>query len=112
MRLFKKPVLVQVEADLVWQVVRNQTTGRFIGVCRPLNINAVGDTWGEFQEAANEAIQVLFADLFKEGELEEFLRRHGWRALTPLPARGSASPRFDVPFGLERKARFEELVPA
>jgi predicted RNase H-like HicB family nuclease len=112
MALFTKPVLVQIEANLLWEVARHPSTGRFIGVCRPLNLNAVGDTWAEFQECANEALQVLFADLFKEGELEEFLRRNGWRVLTPLPARSSPTPRFDVPFSLERRARFEELVPA
>jgi len=112
MPLFKKAALVRIEADLMWEVARNPTTGRFIGVCRALNLNAVGDTWGEFQECANEAIQLLFADLFTEGELEEFLRRNGWRALGPLPAQRSVTPRFDVPFSLERRARFEDLVPA
>jgi len=112
MALFKKPVLVQIEGNLLWEVVRDPHGGRFIGVCRALNLNAVGDTWAEFQECANEAIQVLFEDLFKEGELEEFLSRKGWRALTPLPPRGAGAPQFDVPFSLQRRDRFEELVSA
>ena len=112
MGLFKKQVMVQIESNLLWEVVRDLHTGRFIGACRALNLNAVGDTWAEFQEGANEAIQVLLEDLFKEGELQEFLARNGWRALTPLPKRGAAAPRFDVPFSLQRRDRFEELVPA
>ena len=112
MGLFKKPVIVQIESNLLWEVVRDLHTGRFIGICRALNLNAVGETWAEFQEGANEAIQVLLEDLFKEGELEEFLTRNGWRTLTPLPGRGAAVPHFDVPFSLQRKDRFEELMPA
>lgn len=108
----KKVVLVQVEGNVLWQVARDQTTGRFVGICRELNLNAVGDTWAEFQEGANEAMQMLLMDLFKEGELEKFLTTKGWRTLTPMPTRGSATPKFDVPFSLERKHRFEELVPA
>jgi hypothetical protein len=108
----RRQILVQIDAQLAWQVAHNPIEGRYIGVCKPLNLNAVGDTWVEFTECANEAMQLLFEDLFEQGELEAFLRNHGWSPRTPLPAVGHARPRFDVPFSLEQRARIEELVPA
>src|SRR5207245_5687001 len=69
LRMFgPKKVLVQIDANLLWEVARDESTGRFIGVCRPLNLNAVGDTWPEFLEAAAETLQLLLEDLFEEGE--------------------------------------------
>jgi hypothetical protein len=105
----RKTELVQIEANLTWEVFRDPKTGRFIGVCRALNVNAVGDTWGEFQEAANETLQMLLAVLHKEGKLDAFLRRKGWSVMGRPPTPGT-TPRFEVPFSLERKKRAEELV--
>lgn len=107
----RKPVIVQIQAQILWEVHHDPESNKWIGVCRMLNLNAVGDTWGEFVECANEAMQLLFEDLFEDGELEEFLRLNGWHPQTPLPARGTRT-RFDIPFDWERKARYEELLAA
>ena len=114
MALFGKPqqVLVQVEANLAWEVFQDPQSGRWIGVCRPLNLNAVGETWIEFQQNAAEAIQLLLTDLFEDGELDAFLRSNHWQPRTQLPAPGTAVPRFDVPFTVERKKRIQELLAA
>jgi hypothetical protein len=105
-----KSVLVRIESNLVWEVVR-EGDGPWMGVCRPLNLNAIGDTWGEFLEAANEATGVLLSDLLQEGELAAFLTRLGWHHSGDLPAPGIAA-RFDVGFDVKKRARFDDLVPA
>ena len=112
MALFGRPVLVQIDATLTWEFSRDPETGGWIAVCRPLNLNAVGDTMGELQECANEAVMLLFRDLLATGELAAFLQRNHWRPLTPLPAAGTGRVQFDVPANWDRKARLEELIPA
>jgi hypothetical protein len=107
----KVEVRVQIEARLVWEVARDPQSNAWIGVCRPLNLNAVGDTWAEFQECANEAIALLFTELLKRGELGDFLRSHGWMPTTPLPPR-DARVQWDVPYQTQMRAAAEELVPA
>ncbi|KKM70313.1 hypothetical protein LCGC14_1442010 [marine sediment metagenome] len=104
--------VVKIEANIQWKMHRDPETHTFTGVCEALHLNAVGDTWKEFQECANEAMELLFVDLFEDGELEQFLRINGWQLLTPLPARGQPEPQFDVPFSLDRTASVEDLVPA
>ncbi len=111
MFLKKQPVLIQIETKVLWQVVRDPRDGHWFGICPALNLNAAGDTWGEFTECVQEAIALLFQSLFKSGELEAFLRRNGWRTGTPIPPVGTRA-RFEVPFGIEHKTRFEELVAA
>src|SRR6266566_553886 len=106
----KRVVLVRIEANLAWEVFRDPETQAWVGVCQPLNLNAVGDTWGEFFESAQEAIELLLTDLLEEGELPAFLQRHGWRLESPLP-KSSARVQWDVPFGVLKRARFEDLVP-
>lgn len=109
--MFKsKPVLVQIQATVAWEVVQDPADGHWFGICRALNLNAIGDTWAEFQECANEAIELLFQSLLKHDELDGFLRKNGWNA-TPVPHPGTRV-RFDVPFTIERKTRFEELTAA
>lgn len=108
----KGVVIVRIQGNVLWEVARALSTGRFVGLCRELNLNAVGDTWAKFRECANDAIQMLLVALFKEGELKKLLLAKGWHALSPVPKRGSAIPKFDVPFSLQRKQRFEELVRA
>ena len=114
MSLFSKPkpVLVRIEVNnLVWEVAQDPESGAWIGLSRPLNLNAIGDTWAEFWQCANEAIALLFTDLLREGELATFLRDQGWQPSTPLPSPGTPV-RWDVPFEVRKRARFEQLVPA
>ena len=103
--------MVQVEANLVWLVARDPDDGHWLGVCQAINATAMGDTWGDFQQCAEESIQLLFEDLFRSGELEAFLRRNGWSTTSPLPAPGTRV-RFDVPFSTERRQRADDVVAA
>jgi len=103
----KTKTLVQIRANVPWQAFRDEATGRWYAVCRPLNLNAVGDSWTDMLETAADAIDVLFRSLMREGELERFLRRNGWAPLQQLPTEGRVQ--FDVPFTVEQRARYEEL---
>ena len=106
-----KGTLVHIEANVIWNAVHDRVSGYWMGACPPLNLNAIGDSWEELQEAANEAMQLLLMDLFREGELERFLRINGWRPLNALPTTNSV-PRFDVPFVMQQRTRHDELVTA
>ncbi len=112
MSIFSKPkaILVRIEAKLVWEVSRDPATQTWIGVCRPLNLNAIGDTWAEFQECANDAIALLLTTLLREGEFESFLRRRGWVPSIVPPA--NANVRWDVPFDVQKLGQVRQLVPA
>ena len=107
----KQPVLLEINAQVTWQLARDPIDGHLFGVCPALNLNAAGDNWLEFQQCANEAISLLFESLFRSGDLEAYLRRMSWRMATPLPAPGTKA-RFAVPFGIEMKNRVQELAGA
>jgi len=110
MSIFRKaPVLIQIEATVNWQVARDPNDGHWFGVCQALNLNAVGDTWTDFQECANEATEMLFQTLLKSGELEKFLQAQGWRSARPLPPPGTRA-RFEIPYGIEHRSRVKELT--
>lgn len=95
-------IVIQVKANLVWQVARDPETGIHVGVCPPLNLNAVGDTWGEFMQCANEATGLLLFDLFEDGELDAFLKANGWQLMNKIPEKGRPF-RFDVPFDISQQ---------
>jgi hypothetical protein len=106
----KGEVVVQIAAQLAWQVIHDPQSGQYIGVCPALNLNAAGDSWVEFQECANEAMQLLFADLFEDDELEAFLRRNGWQMLGDVPP--GRRPVFDIPANITQVSEMQELTRA
>ncbi|MCX6069409.1 MAG: hypothetical protein NTU91_00910 [Chloroflexi bacterium] len=106
-----QPVVVHIQATVPWELAQAPLDGHWFGVCRPLNLNAIGDTWAEFQECANEAIQLLLQDLLGGGELEAFLQRNGWRTAAALPAPGT-KVRFDFPMAAQQKSCLDELIGA
>ncbi len=103
-------VRVRIEANVEWRVAQDPDSGEWIGVCPALNLNAAGDTFAELHQCAGEAMHLLFLDLFKEGELEAFLREHGWTPDIRLPKQGS-NPSFDTSYNT-RLTRPRELMPA
>jgi predicted RNase H-like HicB family nuclease len=107
----KQPVLVEIRARVRWQVAQDVTDGHWFGVCPDLNVSAAGDSWTEFQECASEAMSLLFQNLFKRGEMEGFLRRHGWTTNRPLPEPGTRAT-FVVPYGIEHRDRVRDLATA
>ena len=47
--------------------------------------------------------------LLKEGDLDDFLRKHNWQTATPVPPRGT-KVRFELPWEIEHRSGVEELV--
>ncbi len=107
----RQEVLVRIQARVMWEVVQAGPDQHWFGVCRPLNLNAAGDTFEEFQACANEAITLLLQSLLQRNELQAFLQRNGWRVATPIP-QPNARARFELPYGIQFKDRFEELAGA
>lgn len=105
----QRQVTVNFETSVPWKVTRDPDSGTWIGVCIPLNLNAIGDTWIEFAQCASEAMELLFQGLFETGELQAFFRENGWTQ-TQLPAPGT-TPRFDVPLQVSQTSP-RDLVPA
>lgn len=101
---------ITVQGNFQWVFARDPDSDTWIGVCDALNLNAIGDSFMEFQQCANDAMQALFADLFADGELEAFLRRNGWQQFGVVPRNGT-TPRFDVPFN-SRQTSIGELAGA
>lgn len=87
--------LVRIQARVPWITHFNATSGEWLAACPPLNLNAAGETYGEMQAVAYEAMTLLFEDLLESGELAAFLARHNWRS-TAVPRPGNHA-RFDVP---------------
>ena len=95
MSLLRRPVVVQIDGKVSWVVSRDPDSKGWVGVCPPLNLTAEGDTFEELNKSQIEAMALLFADLFAEGELEAFLRRNHWAAALPKPG---TKAKFDMPF--------------
>lgn len=86
--------LVRIHGRVPWLTHFNRSTGEWLGVCIPLNLNASGETFQEMQSIAYEAMSLLFDDLVETGEFDAFLRANSWRS-EQLPRPGSPA-RFDV----------------
>lgn len=100
----KQVATVQIEANLNWEMTQDAETRTWVGRCSALNLNASGDTYFELLEAAAEAMQLLFQDLFEDDELDRFLRRNGWvPSMSVSREPGKRTPRFDVPFTTQRR---------
>ena len=95
-------VLVRTEgsAQLQWHVRRSVTSKRWIGVCEPMNLVLEADTLDELHGVIEEALQLLFTDLFQDNELETFLRDRGWKANNIPPQLNADDVQFDVPWQL------------
>ena len=86
----------QLNARVEWEVSRDERNGGWVAVCPALAVTAEADTWTELHEVVGEVHNELFRDLLREGQLQTFLTKHGWRPLGPLPG-PSADAIFDIP---------------
>jgi len=95
-------VEIVVSGTVSWVVFQDKRSKRWIGVCPALNLSLEEKTLGQLSETIDDAIHGLFLDLARANELGAFLREHGWRLASPLPAR-LANVRFTMPYTTERK---------
>lgn len=82
-----------------------------MGVCPTLNLNALGETWGELQECANQAMTLLLAEQLASGTFDAFVRQHNWQVRYGV-ARSGTEARFDVPTDWKERSRFSDLALA
>jgi hypothetical protein len=93
---------VNIKGRLVWvtQVTRG---GTIVAACDPLGLTLEADDMEELRPMIAETLHFLLLDLFQEGDMEGFLRAHGWSLSTPVARTTSGEmPRFDVPFELRQ----------
>lgn len=105
-------IRIVVKGQLAWQVAVDPQSDLWIGVCERLNLHAVGETMADFQQCANDAIALLFADLFETGELDAFLRSRGWNKMEVSGGTPGRTPRFDVPAGIHVQPHMADLLTA
>ncbi len=107
----RKEVEIAVHAQLAWAFYRDPTSGQWVAKCDPLHITVSGDSEDATRQAAMDALQLLFTDLFESGELEAFLTANGWRTDRPLPKPDRITPRFQLPqFSFNRVHSAEQLL--
>ena len=103
---------IRVDANVPWQAFFDLKSNHWIGVCHGLNLNASGRTWGELMSIIDETQDLLFRSLLNSGELEGFLRKHGWKLTNQkLPSKADRI-HFDIPALVERKSRYDQTALA
>jgi predicted RNase H-like HicB family nuclease len=99
------PKPIRIEANIAWMVTHAADSGLLVGVCEALGLVSQGVDEYELSQNIQESLQLVMNDLLRSGELDGFLRSHGWSA-SALPVRPTnARVPFDVPFQLVAQAQ-------
>jgi len=96
------PIPIRIDANLQWLVTQTKS-GMFVGVCEPLGLVSQGSDQFDLSQNIQESIQLMLNQLLRSGELDRFLRTHGWRASAIPTGPTDARVPFDVPFQLIRR---------
>ena len=104
-----KAQVIQIQATIVWFAHRDPDSGMWIGVCPTLNLNALGETWADLQDCANQAMALLFAERLAAGEFDAFVKHQNWQVRYGVSRTGS-EPRFDIPTEWKERSRFADLA--
>jgi len=94
---------VTIQGNLLWLCARDKDAGLWVAQCPALRIMAEAETYAKLQQAIDECIQALFADLVQTNEFDGFLREHNWVLGSPMPPKTSRV-RFDVPYEIQRRS--------
>ena len=96
-------MLVRIDTQLAWQIARDPSSDRWVGVCPALAITAEAETWAELTSILAENVSELLLDLYRDGELAKFLQDRGWHPLIALPAKMPREGlKFDIPMDITR----------
>jgi predicted RNase H-like HicB family nuclease len=95
--------VIAIQTNLTWLVAQDKRSHYWVAQCPPLQIVAEGETYAKLTEAIDACQQALFSELLETGELAGFLREHGWRLSSPLPA-SPTRVRFDIPYEIQRRS--------
>lgn len=91
-------VRFQPSACIEWRAYRDGETDGWVAVCDALGRSAPGETWDRLCATIFELQQALLTDLLVLGELESFLKHHGWETQTELPEHvPEGGVTFDIP---------------
>ncbi len=93
-------MMLQLNLKIRCEAEKIEQSGRWIGECKSLGIVVEGDSLDDVHNATDEAIDLLFADLVEDGELEEFLADRGWSLNEPIPDAVSEGVSVSVPWEL------------
>lgn len=91
-------IRIEVDGQVQWRVTKTDTD-RWLAVCDPFGLCMEANSLDDLHANINETIQLLFEDLFEDGELEEFLTARGWTA-KPIVPETDRDVAFEVPFEL------------
>jgi len=99
-------ISIQVNGRVQWAVSRSPE-GEFVALCAPLGLAMQGSSLDDLYANISEAVQLVMNDLLRAGELDQFLRDHGWTAMPFAPNQviGVAPVAFDVPIELVIQAQ-------
>jgi hypothetical protein len=100
----QKPMqnVVAIQANIQWQYFQDSKSQNWIAICDPLKLTLVADTLPELHESMAEAMDGFFKELLSTGDLQEFLKEHGWSTVQALPPRTEEDVFFDVPMNTRR----------
>jgi hypothetical protein len=86
----------------------------WIAECPALAQVVQAESWSEMIETIQEVQDSLMRELYKHGELQQFLSSRGWALAGVLPPHPTEQfiPRFDVPFELLHAAEVERRATA
>ena len=76
---------IVLDAKIQCSVTRVEESDTWIVECSTLSVIVEGDSLEEACSLADEAISLLFTDLLDEGDLDLFLKSHGWKLMLPAP---------------------------
>ena len=68
----------KIEGKMHWRAAQDPESGYWVATCDMLGLNAGGETFEKLQECMAEVMEFLFVDLHEDGDLDEFLKEHGW----------------------------------
>lgn len=94
-----KPLVIKIETKLLWMVAQ-QPSGALVAECEALGLVSEGSNRLDLWQNINESIQLVMNNLLRCGELDDFLRSHGWKSV-PVPGDATDGPvPFEVPIEL------------
>jgi predicted RNase H-like HicB family nuclease len=70
---------IDIEAHLQWTEGQDEESGHLVACCEALNLVMSGVDREDLRTNIAETLNLFFAALLREGELDEFLQARGWR---------------------------------
>lgn len=95
--------VIRIQGEIPWSASRDPATDIWVAVCEPLKLTVQGETWAVLMQSISDTLDIVFHDLFRTGDFEQFLRTHGCKLLNDAPVKASRL-RFDVPFTVKRRS--------